>query len=240
MAATDIDALILRDTTQAPFTNKNDTLTYAELDSNFVTIGLYLDEMEAAIDVTAYSGATVYDQNDTVLYSGKFWVYLPAMSGTAVAPGTNPAVWELTTIGALLHKKNQDSQLVGTSGTITANEIIAYTGLLFDLELDGTTGNGEVGYVTLVTPPVGTVIESLKTLAIDSNLTPDDSELSLVLSNGTTDVVLAEAATAADLNEQKLIVNNLDPVAVASGYSLRIKVETQNVSGDLKIKANYF
>jgi len=243
MAAQDIDNIILRDTTQAPFTNKGDTLTYSELDSDFIVVGLFLSEMQAAIDVPSYSGATVYSTGDKVLYDSKYWVYLPAMSGTAVAPGTNPTVWELTTIGSLLHEKNQDSQLVGTSGTITADELISYTGLSFDLALDGTTGNGEVGYVDLVTPPTGTVVDTIKILTIDSDLTPDTAtpNIAVVFTNGVDpDIELTSVLNVDEMNSSVKITQDATPNEMQSGYSIKLKVSGQDVSGNLKIKISYF
>ena len=239
--ATDIRDLILRTVASSYFTTKDDTLTYEELDGDIKTIGDYLVESEAAMDVEAYDGGTTYSDGDTVLYSGQYWIYINATSGSGIAPGTNPLFWELESPGSTWHKKNQDSQLVGTSGTVTANEIIAALGLSFDLDLDGTTGNGEVGYVDLNTPPDGTVVDFVTWLAIDADLTPDTDtpQLSIVLYDGVNpDVTLSGPISAAELNAALKIGSDAVPSKVAS-QSLKLKIEGGNTSGTLKIKVNY-
>lgn len=243
--ATDITQITLRDTTQAPFTNKGAELTYSEMDNDLITVGLFSYEMQAAIDVAAYDGGTTYNTGDRVAYGSALWQWIAVASGSGTTPSTNPAIWEQVTIGLLLHEKNKDSQLVGTFGTITADDIITGgTGLTFDLTLNGTTGAGEVGYIQLGDiPPIGTVIDVVSWLTKEANLTAvGDAVVSLVYYDGTpaNDILIGTAYDYADLNSNKLTKEDA-PVLIADGARvLALRITGANLSGNLILRATFF
>ncbi len=243
--ATDITQILLRDTTQAPFTNNAAPLTYAEMDANLITLGLFSYEMQAAIDVDAYDAGTTYNTGDRVKYDSALWEWIQVASGSGVTPDSNPLIWERITIGTIIHEKNKDSQLVNAGGdVVTADDILAFTGLSFDFTLDGSAGNGAVGYLDLVEPADGTVVDELTLMAIAADLAYSGSlpSVELVLHDGTpaNDVSLGYVVTVNELNAAKKSKQDLTPVAKTAGFSVKLKITGSNITaGTLKVKVNY-
>lgn len=120
MAITDI---LLRFTAYPPLTTKGSELTFVEGDANLIEIYEYLQSLATASGVAPYNAGTTYTGTQYVTYGGNLWQHVTA-SSTGVTPGTNPAVWSLTSIGAISHVQNTDTALAtGTANQVTASEL---------------------------------------------------------------------------------------------------------------------
>jgi hypothetical protein len=125
MAITDI---LLRYTAHPPLTTKGSELTFTEGDANLIEIYEYLQSLASVSSVAPWNVATTYSGTTYVTYSGNLWQHVTS-SSTGVTPGTNPAVWTLTSIGAISHVQNTDTALAtGTANQVTAAEIKALLG----------------------------------------------------------------------------------------------------------------
>lgn len=97
------------------YTTKGSPLTWTELDRNFeILIDELLSLQAAAVaSIAPYNPVTVYDPADTnyVSYLGNIYLFIGASPTSGVTPGTNPAVWQLSSIGALSHQQNTDTYL---------------------------------------------------------------------------------------------------------------------------------
>lgn len=125
MALTDI---LLRYTAHPPLTTKGSELTFTEGDANLIEIYEYLQSLATVSSVAPWNVATTYSGTTYVTYSGNLWQHVTS-SSTGVTPGTNPAVWTLTSIGAISHVQNTDTALAtGTANQVTAAEIKALLG----------------------------------------------------------------------------------------------------------------
>ncbi len=243
--ATDIYDIILRQESEVNFITKGSFLTLKEGDDNEIKIGNFLIEMLGAVDVAAYVGATTYTLGDTVTHGGKYWDYIDGVDRSGITPGTNDTVWILLTVGGLLHKSGLDSQLTDGSGNvITAAALIAFAGLTFIDVLDGTAGNGAVGYVDLVTPADGTVVDYVQfVVAIATPLTPDTGtpKFSLVLHDGTpsNDKVISDVIPADEMNNAHVWKSIGKYFEKATGFDLKIKIVDGDISGTLKTIIHY-
>ncbi len=64
----DLDTMILRDTTNPPLTNKGSALTYGEFDGNFVEIYNAIQDIVTGENVEAYDAGATYDAYSTDVY----------------------------------------------------------------------------------------------------------------------------------------------------------------------------
>lgn len=125
MAITDI---LLRFTSHPPLTTKGSELTFVEGDANLIEIYEYLQSLASAAGISPYNAGTTYTGTTYVTYGGNLWQHVAATS-TGVTPGSNPAVWTLTSIGTLAHQQNTDTALAtGTANQVTAAEIKSLLG----------------------------------------------------------------------------------------------------------------
>lgn len=132
-----LNNIILRSTANAPLVTKFAELTYAELDNNFIQIYEYLTQMNNGSALEPWSVSTNYSGVRYVSYDGNIYKLIAA-SSTGEVPVSFPAVWELTSIGALVHIQGTDQALdLGGANEVTAPE-------LFDVV------NNQVISVTLV------------------------------------------------------------------------------------------
>lgn len=75
----DLDTMILRDTSNPPLTNKGSELTYGEFDGNFIEIYNAIQDIVNGANVPAYDAAATYDQYSTdpkerfVSYDSRIW-----------------------------------------------------------------------------------------------------------------------------------------------------------------------
>jgi len=114
-----LTGIIFRTLVKAGFFTKNDTLTWAELDGNIEKL---IDELlaiqaAAVASIAPYNSVTVYDPGDTnyVSHSGNIYLFVGASPTAGVTPGTNPAIWQLSSAGALSHQQNTDTTIGGGS-----------------------------------------------------------------------------------------------------------------------------
>lgn len=123
MALTDIK---LRTTTHSPLQNKGSKLTWAELDRNIYELADAIIAINSGAGLTPYNAGTTYTGGDTyyVSYNGNIYKFISATDKTGITPGTDGAVWELTSLGALSHQQNSDTKLgLNTDYEITSRTI---------------------------------------------------------------------------------------------------------------------
>jgi hypothetical protein len=141
--------ILFRFITKVGYTTKVTELTHEELDQNFENIIDHLNAQTsgAAANIEPYNGGTTYDPADSpvyVSYNGNVYLLIDASPVTGVVPDANPASWELTSVGALVHKQNSDTALdIGKLNEVTAAEIRAhldaFAGVgVFLIEMDWT------------------------------------------------------------------------------------------------------
>jgi len=122
MALTDI---LLRYTAHPPLTTKGSELTFVEGDANLIEIYEYLQSLASAGGIAPWNAGTTYNGTTYVTFSGNLWQHVTS-SSTGITPGTNPAVWALTSIGQLAHVQNTDAYLdFGGANQVSAAELKA-------------------------------------------------------------------------------------------------------------------
>tara|TARA_R110001632_G_scaffold42462_1_gene107526 strand:+ start:246 stop:872 length:627 start_codon:yes stop_codon:yes gene_type:complete len=83
----------LRETVNAPLTTKGSTLTFAELDANFITAYNALVSLSQSSNIDAYDGAKSYYLNDAVQEGTQLYKCIVTGPITATTPSANPASW---------------------------------------------------------------------------------------------------------------------------------------------------
>ncbi len=115
------DDLLLRETLHATLTTKGTELTNPEGDANIILIWELFTSLMSGNGVTPYNPITAYSGTIYVTYGQNLWVHLGAGPDTGVTPGTNGAIWQLSSIGMLAHQQNTDTYLgFGTAVQVTA------------------------------------------------------------------------------------------------------------------------
>lgn len=129
------DQLILRETDNLPLINKDDTLTNADLDGNFIKIYNDLLSLCSAEDSTLiYDDVKSYLIGEYATYNGKLW--LCAEDCTGVTPSNLGTEWIDAFPTILAHQKNKDTILdEGGVNETTVAEIRAF----IDAGLTSTT-----------------------------------------------------------------------------------------------------
>lgn len=110
--------ILLRVTSHGVLSTKGSDLTYAEGDSNFIIIYEALAAMNNGAGLAPFNPLTEYTGTVYVSYSGNIYVHVSGTPTTGVTPGTDPSVWQLSSIGAFAHAQNTDTSI----GQGTANE----------------------------------------------------------------------------------------------------------------------
>lgn len=108
-----LSAIKLRQLIHTGLTTKGTQLTFSELDQNFIELFDFISSMAAGAGLTAYNAGTTYIGGLTyyVSYNANIYKFISSTDKTGITPGTNPAVWELTSAGALTHQQNTDTKL---------------------------------------------------------------------------------------------------------------------------------
>lgn len=129
------DQIILRETDNLPLINKDDVLTNADLDGNFIKIYNDLLSLCSAEDSTLiYDVDKSYDIGEYATYDGKLWLCTEDCTG--VTPGSDITEWTDAFPTILAHQKNKDFILdEGGVYEVTAEEIR----LFIDAGLTSTT-----------------------------------------------------------------------------------------------------
>lgn len=119
-----ISGILLRTSTHPDLTTKGSRLTHAEGDAVVVAFYEFLKDMVSGSSLTPYNAGTTYTGTMYVSYAGNIYVHISGTPTTGVTPGTNPAKWELSSVGALMHVRNQDTHLAyGTSDEVSAADL---------------------------------------------------------------------------------------------------------------------
>src|SRR5688572_9121628 len=119
-----ITDIVLRQTVHADLVTTGLELTFPQGDTNWITIYEALKALTAGTGVAPYNPITGYTGTMYVSHAGNIWVHIAGGTSTGVTPGTNPAVWQLTSVGALAHQQGTDVTLAfGTSVQVAASDI---------------------------------------------------------------------------------------------------------------------
>ena len=129
------DQIILRETDNLPLINKDDVLTNADLDGNFIKIYNDLLSLCSAEDSTLiYDDVKSYIIGEYATYDGKLWLCTEDCTG--VTPGSDITEWTDAFPTILAHEKNKDTILdEGGTNETTVAEIRAF----IDAGLTSTT-----------------------------------------------------------------------------------------------------
>jgi len=129
------DNLILRETDNLPLINKDDTLTNAEIDGNFINIYNDFISLSQTNDPTLiYDVDRTYLVDEFATYDGRLW--LATEISTGVTPIEGSAEWNDVFPTILAHQKNKDTILdEGGVNETTVAEIRAF----IDAGLTSTT-----------------------------------------------------------------------------------------------------
>ena len=129
------DNLILRETDNLPLINKDDTLTNAEIDGNFINIYNDFISLSQANDPTlTYDVDKTYLVDEFATYDGRLWIATEVSTG--VTPIDESPEWNDVFPTILAHEKNKDTILdEGGTNETTVAEIRAF----IDAGLTSTT-----------------------------------------------------------------------------------------------------
>ena len=161
------DNLILRETDNLPLINKDDTLTNAEIDGNFINIYNDFISLSQANDPTLiYDVERSYLVDEFATYNGRLWIATDVSTG--VTPIDGSAEWNDVFPTVLAHEKNKDTILdEGGTNETTVAEIRSFidAGLTSTTNLSLSTKTGasfkiESSTGTDVTIPQATTIEA--------------------------------------------------------------------------------
>lgn len=148
------DQMLLRILAGQAIPVKGAQLTWQELDLNQALIAGAVAVLYQAANVAglvAYDPAFTYIGGQTYFrsFDGNVWKFKSPTSQTGITPGTNPAVWELSSSGLFAHIQGTDNQLLRTGGIVlTADDIFAGLG----------GGGGSFSIVPQVVSAAGTAI----------------------------------------------------------------------------------
>lgn len=116
--------LLLRTTSNPDISTKGSELTFGEGDNNFIAIYNFLKELSSGAGLNPYNPATGYTGTVYVSFGGNIYQHIAGGTSTGITPGTNPAVWQLTSIGELIHPVNQDDYLdFGGANQVSAADL---------------------------------------------------------------------------------------------------------------------
>lgn len=161
------DNLILRETDNLPLINKDDTLTSADLDGNFIKIYNDFLALSTANDPTlVFDIDRSYAIGEYATYNGKMWV--STIEVTGVTPDIDSLEWLDIFPTVLAHEKNKDTYLdYGGANATSVAEIRAFidAGLTSTTNLTLTTKTGtsfkiESSTGTDVILPQATVVDA--------------------------------------------------------------------------------
>lgn len=114
---------VLRQETNVDLTTVNRELTFEEGDNFRIWVYELLKTISAASGVTPYNALTTYTGTQYVSYGGNLWVHISASPSLGITPSLGvPTIWELTSIGSLVHAQNTDTILGLGSGFDTTVE----------------------------------------------------------------------------------------------------------------------
>lgn len=136
MALTDI---LTRVTTHPDLTAKGAELTYTEGDNNLIIIYEALKALNSGAGLTPYDPGADYVGTYYVSYNNNIWEHIGTGVSTGVTPGTDPLVWQIASIGQIIHAQNTDLYLaLGTPFEVSAIQLNGiYKSLVISVSLSG-------------------------------------------------------------------------------------------------------
>lgn len=108
---------------------KGSTLTWVELDRNLTLIAnaiqaIFTGNSSAFAPYNPSLEYTLTNPATYASYNGNVWKFVSSTPRTGVTPGTNTAVWELTSTGQFAHQQGSDLTLgLGTTNVVTAADL---------------------------------------------------------------------------------------------------------------------
>lgn len=119
-----LNDILLRTTSNPPLTTKGSDLTWTEGDANWIEIYNALIALNSVNGLAVYDPGTTYTGTIFVAYNQNVWKHVSGSPSTGVTPGSNPAVWQLSSVGELSHQQNTDTYMgFGTSEQVSVSEI---------------------------------------------------------------------------------------------------------------------
>jgi hypothetical protein len=128
--------LLLRTTVDPDYQTKGSTLTFEEVDANFILICDVIKESILSIvpgGIDAYDGGTEYKSGNLVTYAGNLWEYVNPTPSTGNTPGPGSSYWTIQSSGVLAHSQNTDTHTTQNNfgvgdGTDTDKDLFARNG----------------------------------------------------------------------------------------------------------------
>jgi len=139
---------VLRTLTDPDLVTVNRELTFPEGDNFRIFVYNLFKTINSGAGVAPYNSGTAYTGTTYVSYGGNIWVHVSASPSTAITPGTNGLIWELTSIGVLAHQQNTDQYLdagglyetaVQDLWSLVNEQIFIVTEAAFDAQLVAST-----------------------------------------------------------------------------------------------------
>jgi hypothetical protein len=129
--------LLLREVVDANYQTKGATLTFAEVDNNFILLASFIRDNVTAANpggIEPYVGSEEYSNGNFVTFNSNLWQYIYPTPSTGNAPSTESVFWALRSAGVLSHAQNTDTHTVknrfgiGDATSTSHKEIFARNG----------------------------------------------------------------------------------------------------------------
>ena len=172
------DNLILRETDNLPLINKDDTLTNAEIDGNFINIYNDFISLSQTNDPTLiYDVDRSYSVDEFATYNGRLWIATDVSTG--VTPVEGSAEWNDVFPTVLAHEKNKDTILdEGGTNETTVAEIRSF----IDAGLTSTTNlslSTKTGTSFKIESSTGTDVTIPQATNVDAGLLNSEDKVKL-------------------------------------------------------------
>lgn len=149
--------VLLRILVDSNLSAKGSPLTWNELDTN---MKILVDNIKALMTAgtggfTAYDNGTTYSSGQYVSYGGNIYKYINAVPQAGITPGSDPLIWQITSVGQFAHQKNTDQYLdFGGTHQVSATALfnLLNAGIVGDSYLLGdstTDGSVRIHYNTI-------------------------------------------------------------------------------------------
>lgn len=116
--------MLLRVVSHPPLATKGAALTHPELDGNLIALYDAIKAMNSGSGIAPYDGGKTYTGVAYVSYNGNIYKHISGTPTTGIDPDSDPAKWELTSIGELSHVAGTDQYLdFGGDYQVSAQQI---------------------------------------------------------------------------------------------------------------------
>lgn len=132
-----ISELLLRTVVDANYQTKGETLSYEEVDNNFILLANIIKENILELNpggIEAYDGGKEFSNGNLVTYGGNLWEYTNPTPSTGNVPSSSSIYWTIQSTGILAHAQNTDTHTsangfgIGDGTTATNKSIYARNG----------------------------------------------------------------------------------------------------------------